>query len=143
MNLGMPADLGGGFKSAMQKARVISEAWVHREGYCPSCLSTLAQKQANAKAVDFSCQRCGLLFQLKSTKGRLGTRVPDGAYETMLAAIRSDSSPALMLMRYDQVAWCVRDLVVLRDLGLLEHRDRGEWLQKSPPAQGLRTKRIN
>jgi type II restriction enzyme len=91
-----------------------------QEGYCPACLSRLTPTTANFKAVDFACEQCGISFQLKSTKSKIGTRVPDGAYDAMVAAVRSDASPALVLMRYDLSQWMVRDLIVIPSFALTE-----------------------
>jgi type II restriction enzyme len=118
MNLGMPAELGSHYNGPTQKARVITEGWMAQEGYCPACLSHLCPTAVNSRAVDFGCDQCGILFQLKSMKSKIGMRVPDGAYETMLSAVKSDTSPALLLMRYDHTAWMVRDLIVIPSFAL-------------------------
>ena len=120
MNLKMPSALGASYKNPAQKARVFSEAWISSEGYCPSCLSPLSPFVANFKAADFECQGCGTQIQLKSTKTGFGPRLPDGAYATMLEAIRGDRSPALMLLRYDPQHWDVRDLIVIPAFALSE-----------------------
>lgn len=90
------------------------------QGYCPSCLSRLAPTAVNAKAVDFSCPQCSIQYQLKSTKSKIGTSIPDGAYSTMLSAVRSDTCPALVLMHYRKVDWSVWNLIIIPSFALTE-----------------------
>ena len=120
MNLQMPADLGATFRGPTQKARVVTESWMAQEGYCPSCLGRLSPMVGNFRAIDYECSQCRMPFQLKSTKSRIGNSVPDGAYETMIQAIRSDRSPAFVLMRYDLLWWTVRELFVVPAFALTE-----------------------
>ena len=120
MNLLMASELGTNYKGPTQKVRVITESWMGNEGYCPSCLGKLTPYRANFKAADFACSKCIASFQLKSTKSRIGATVPDGAFDTMLAAIRSDTSPSLILLRYSLDTWTVRDLIVIPSFALSE-----------------------
>jgi len=116
----MPSTLGGAYSSPTQQARVITESWMADQGYCPSCLSNLVPSQTNAKAVDFACSKCSIQYQLKSTKSKIGTSIPDGAYATMLAAVKSDTCPALVLMHYRKVDWTVLNLIVIPSFALTE-----------------------
>lgn len=120
MNLRMPSLLGAGYSSPTQKARVITESWMSDQGYCPACLSPLACTATNFKAVDFACSQCSMQYQLKSMKSKIGARIPDGAYETMLSAVRSDTCPALVLMRYNLSDWSVLDLIAIPSFALTE-----------------------
>lgn len=120
MNLQMSSSLGGNYSSPTQQARVITESWMADQGYCPSCLSHLAPTPTNSKAVDFACPECWIQYQLKSTKSKIGTSVPDGAYSTMLSAVRSDTCPALVLMHYSKVDWTVLNLIVIPSFALTE-----------------------
>jgi len=155
MNLVMPSQFGSSYSGPTQKARVITEGWMAQEGYCPACLSRLSQTAVNSRAIDFGCDDCGIPFQLKSMKSEIGMRVPDGAYETMLSAVRGDSSPALLLLRYDLSAWMVRDLIAIPSFALTEqaiiprkplapHARRAGWvgcnidLSKIPPDARVR-----
>ncbi len=90
------------------------------QGYCPACLSHLEPTRANAKAIDFGCPQCSIQYQLKSTKAPIGPRVPDGAYTTMVEAVRSDTCPALVLMHYRKVDWSVQNLIVIPSFALTE-----------------------
>ena len=65
-----------------------------------------------------AAQKAALRLSMKS---KIGKRIPDGAYETMLSAVKSDTSPALLVMRYDMIEWMVRDLIVIPSFALTEH----------------------
>lgn len=120
MKLQMSSCLGSSFSSPSQQARVITESWMADQGYCPACLARLTPTATNFKAVDFQCLECTVQFQLKSTKSKIGRRVPDGAYETMLSAVRSDTCPALVLMHYSNLEWTVHDLIIIPSFALTE-----------------------
>lgn len=120
MKLQMTSCLGASYASPSQQARVITESWMSDQGYCPACLARLTPTATNAKAVDFQCLECSVQFQLKSAKSKFGQKISDGAYETMLAAVRSDTCPALVLMHYRTVDWTVRDLTVIPPFALTE-----------------------
>jgi len=110
----MPGDLARRYKSKSQQARVVSEAWGREELFCANCDSaSLDGTPANNRAIDFVCPRCSAPFQLKAKSGSVGRTVDDGAYTAMLAAIREDRTPNLLLMRYDFPAWRVVDLVLI------------------------------
>lgn len=116
----MSAALGANYRSQAQQVRVITESWMADQGYCPACLSPLLRATNNSKAIDFGCSKCSIEYQLKSAKSKFGPRVSDGAYETMLAAVRSDTCPALVLMQYRKVDWQVGDLVIIPPFALTE-----------------------
>ena len=102
------------FNSGSQKARVWTEGWVLREMYCPSCGEKPLTDYTNNKPVaDFYCQLCAEDFELKSTKGKFGKKITDGAYATMMERLRSDSVPSLMLLRYNAPSRSVLDLSVV------------------------------
>jgi type II restriction enzyme len=114
MNLQMPAVLASGYKSRCQQARVVSEGWGSKELFCVSCDSPeLSQLANNYKSADLICPRCDAPFQLKATSGSIGHRICDGAYGAMVHAIREDRTPNLLLLHYDSVTWCVRDLLLI------------------------------
>ena len=109
----MPHHLANNFKSPSQRARVVTEAWASRELYCPSCLApALDATPVNHEATDYYCPACGSPYQLKSSKSGIGMRIPDGAYKSMLSAIREDRTPNLLLS-YNQVTWQVKDLLII------------------------------
>ena len=72
------------YTSTSQRSRVCTEPWGEGNLYCPVCDSPrIASLAANTPARDFSCPKCKSWFQLKSKSSAFGTRVQDGAYETM------------------------------------------------------------
>jgi type II restriction enzyme len=90
-----------GFRSKPQIARVRTEAWVLRELFCPACGErTLRDLPKNTPVGDFDCEACAEQFELKAGT-RIGPRVVDGAYGTMIDRLESDTAPNLMLLRYD------------------------------------------
>lgn len=102
------------FTSGSQKARVWTEGWILREMYCPACGSPKLDEFENNKPVaDFFCDLCDEEYELKSKKGPISKTVPDGAYNTMMARLRSDTKPSLMVMRYDSASKRVCDLAVI------------------------------
>lgn len=107
------------FKSASQRARVFSEEWVEEHFRCPKCLGSLGRTPNNTSARDFACKPCGYGFELKSKKGSFGATVVDGAYATMLASIRSDARPHLLLLSYTP-DYQVRDIAAIPRQFLIE-----------------------
>lgn len=102
------------FVSGSQKARVWTEAWVLAQMYCPSCGEKPLTDYINNKPVaDFYCGLCSEDFELKSTKGKFGKKITDGAYATMMTRLQSDSVPSLMLLRYTAANKMVQDLSVI------------------------------
>ncbi len=114
MNLEMPASLALGYKSRCQQARVVTEGWGEKELFCANCDSPELDRMANNyKSADLICPQCDAPFQLKATGGTIGRTICDGAYGTMIRAIREDRTPNLLLLRYDQTNWRVRDLFLI------------------------------
>ncbi len=93
------------YKSGSQTARDITEAWIAQSMYCPNCgNSKLKQFPPNLPVADFFCARCNDQYELKSQKKEFGSKVANGAYTTKLDRLRSDSSPNLILLKYDRAA---------------------------------------
>lgn len=107
------------YKSASQRARVFSETWVVSHFRCPRCIDSLQQTPNNTAAKDFVCLRCGQGFELKSKRGAFGNMVADGAYESMLATVRSATRPNLLLLRYSS-DFQVRQLIAVPGRFLVE-----------------------
>src|SRR6476661_7012653 len=114
MQVQMPSHEGDRYESNSQKARVISEAWIEQEAYCPACTSsTLDRLPPGEQVVDFRCPECREAFQAKSSSKPIHSRVMDAAYEPMINAVRRGAAPNLILLSYSREDWRVRDLILV------------------------------
>jgi len=114
MNLDLSLPNALKYRSRSQQAGTISESWIEREMYCPSCPSNgLHRLPRGTRVVDFKCDRCEEQYQIKSTSKPVCNRVTDSEYYTMMKAIRSDSSPNLMLLHYSNESWRIRNLLLI------------------------------
>lgn len=113
MNLDLPVALAERYTSKSQIARVVTEEWAAHNLYCVACRSDeLRAAPSNTRAFDFRCPECGQLYQLKSRQGWSEERVVDAAYEAMVAAIRSDRTPNLVVMQYSPT-WRVQNVLLV------------------------------
>lgn len=114
MHLQMPAHLASPYKNKAQQARVVTEAWGRSQLFCANCDSdSIAATPCNNRAIDFICPKCSAPFQLKAKSGLIGSTVGDGAFSAMLASIREDRTPNLLIMRYQWPDWRIRDLILI------------------------------
>ena len=103
MDLNFNQQLAKNYKSKPQIIRVLSEAWVKDNGYCPSCgIQPLAEFANNKPVADFYCANCSEQFELKSKKAKLGNIVNDGAYKTMIERINSSDNPNFFFLTYSK-----------------------------------------
>lgn len=101
MDLAFNQTLAAHYRSSSQKIRVLSEDWVSRNGYCPSCANTPLHSFANNQPVaDFFCPNCQEQFELKSKKAQLSQVINDGAYATMIERINSATNPNFFFLTY-------------------------------------------
>lgn len=112
MNLQMDKNVAAQYKSPSQISKALTEHWMLREGYCPSCCTSLNQAKANSKVFDYSCANCNSQFELKGKKGNQGKKVTDGAYSSMLSRIQEDYGPHFFFLSYDQ-AYKVHNLLAV------------------------------
>jgi len=113
MNLQCNLDLAAAYRSGSQIARVLGEDWCSRELYCPACESNrILRSKSNTPAVDFTCPKCEEPFQLKSLRTWNPRKVVDAGYDSMVRAIRADSSPHLLLLQYTS-EWYVRNVLLI------------------------------
>src|ERR1051326_3826445 len=120
MRLSCDVPLALGYKSASQRARVLTESWCAREMYCPACDSSeLTQSPTNTHAVDFNCPDCHEPFQLKSGTTWNGQKIVDSAYSAMIAAIKSERVPNLLVLQYT-TCWDVANMMVIPKLFFTE-----------------------
>jgi len=102
------------YKSASQRARVVTEAWGEENLYCPNCPSPkLTRLKHNTRASDFCCPECKFWYQLKGQQSRIGSSICDGAYSAMMDAIRKDQTPNFYLMQYELATWSIRNLLLI------------------------------
>lgn len=113
MNLYFDESLGERYKSKSQKIRVMSENWVGKNMFCPCCgNSHICKLKNNEPVADMRCDNCGEIFELKSKEGKIGKKINDGAYETMIERITSITNPELFIMQYSQ-NYVVTDLILI------------------------------
>lgn len=103
MNLNFNESLAKNYKSGPQIIRVLSEAWVKDNGYCPNCgIQPLADFANNKPVADFYCANCAEQYELKSKKAKLGNLINDGAHKTMIERINSENNPNFFFLTYSK-----------------------------------------
>lgn len=100
------------YKSASQRARVLTESWIPANALCPACGGTYEKTPNNTKALDFNCKSCARPFELKSSKTKFAKKIVDGAYASMISAIREERQPNLILLNY-RLPFSVSNLFIL------------------------------
>ena len=114
MDLQFDQNHAAAYSSGCQKVRAMSERWASANVYCPACGAGEITKLGNNRPVaDFFCGRCDEIFELKSQSARIGRKVPDGAYVTMIQRITGDGNPNFLLLRYDKIELKVIELEVI------------------------------
>ncbi len=102
------------YSSGSQKAKAWTEAWVTAWAYCPHCGSArISPFPNNSPLADFFCPSCNEEFELKSQKGKFGTRVVDGAFKTKCERLAESNNPNLFLMNYDLKSLAVVNLFIV------------------------------
>ena len=114
MKLTLDEQLAANYKSASQKARVLTEAWVDNSVFCPNCGHVDLEKYKHNKPVgDFYCNSCHEDYELKSKKSEFGSKIVDGAYTTMIKRLTSSSNPNFFLLKYDLEKFDVINFLVI------------------------------
>ena len=113
MKLNFNTTLADSYTSSSQKARVLTEDWVLREIYCPSCGNGVHEYENNKPVADFYCTKCSEDFELKSKKGKIGKKVSAGAYSQMIKRVNSVQKPNFFFMGYMIEVWGVNDFFVV------------------------------
>lgn len=113
MNLSFDIRLAETYSSKSQIARILTENWVLKNSYCPSCGDLpLNEFENNRPVADFYCKKCSEEFELKSKGGKLSNTISDGAYSTMIERINSDNNPNFFFLTYSK-NWCVNDFLII------------------------------
>lgn len=113
MNFYFDKSLAENYKSNSQKIRVMSENWVGKNIFCPICGNPhICNLNNNIPVADLQCDNCGEIYELKSKQGKVGNKINDGAYSTMIERINSSSNPDLFVMSYSS-DYQVTDLLLV------------------------------
>lgn len=114
MNLSFDISLASGYKSNSQKIRVLSENWVPKNLYCPSCgKSGLSDFNNNQPVADFYCTYCNEEFELKSSSRPFGKKVVDGAYDSMISRITAKNNPNFLFLVYNANSYSVTSVFLI------------------------------
>ena len=114
MDLRLNNELISEYHSGSQKARVLTESWVGDNLFCPRCGNDHIQHfENNRPAADFFCPVCNNQYELKSRRGRLGKKVADGAYDTLISRITSNENPDFLILSYYMDTMRVTDLIMI------------------------------
>lgn len=114
MDLRFDPRLADAYTSASQKIRVLSEHWVSRRVYCPSCGHVaITQYRNNNPVADFFCSACEEDYELKSQQNKFVVKVVDGSYRTMIERLTAKRNPNLVLLNYDPRRLVVVNLFIV------------------------------
>jgi type II restriction enzyme len=113
MSLNLYSSLADKYHNNSQKIRVLTENWVNKYIYCPSCGKDLNEYENNKPVADFYCSNCKEDYELKSKKDNLGKKIVDGAYSTMIERLKSDSNPNFFFLNYDKNSFDVTNFIVI------------------------------
>lgn len=115
MNLSFDRDIANKYTSKSQIARILTEKWVQENAYCLSCgYSQLSAFENNRPVADYFCSHCNEEFELKSKVGtKVGAKIVDGAYSTMIERINANNNPNLFFMNYSNIDWKVINLIII------------------------------
>jgi type II restriction enzyme len=114
MNLNLDKSYADGYKSSSQIARVLTESWVKKNSYCPSCGNEyLNSFENNAPVADFICSSCKSEYELKSKKNSFTLKIVDGAYQTMIQRINSENNPHFFFLNYSLQTLTVHNFLVI------------------------------
>lgn len=102
------------YEAQTQKARFWSEGWVSRELYCLNCgAAKLSRLPNNSPVADFACSACAEEYEVKSQATKIGARVVDGSFKSMMDRLAANNNPSLVLLGYNRTKNSVTDLSVV------------------------------
>lgn len=113
-DLAFDASRADAYNSPSQKIRILSEFWVSKSMYCPSCgQASVTPCKNNSPVADFYCEKCSEEYELKSQKHTLGRKIVDGAYATMMGRLKESNNPNLLLLNYNYLSLSVINLIII------------------------------
>ena len=114
MELCFDTDIARKYKSPSQIARVLTENWAARNLFCTACnQSRLRAARDNTKVIDFVCDKCSEVYQLKSQSKPIGDKILDSAYEPMIDSIKMNKTPNLLVLHYNSQNYCAENLLIV------------------------------
>lgn len=113
MNLNLHSSLGDNYSNTSQKIRVLTEKWALESIFCPSCGGIINDYENNKPVADFYCGSCKEDYELKSKKDKMGKKIVDGAYSTMIERLQSDSNPNFFFLNYDKNSLDISNFIVI------------------------------
>ena len=113
MNLNLYSKIADNYSSNSQKIRVLTENWVNQNIYCPSCGDELFEYENNKPVADFFCKKCNEDYELKSKKDKIGKKIVDGAYSTMIERLNSFSNPNFFFLNYGKDTLDIQNFIVI------------------------------
>lgn len=114
MDIKFNVNLANTYSSFSQIARVLTENWVKDNSYCPNCgKDKISEYPNNQPVADFFCGSCEEDFELKSKNGKLGKKINDGAFSTMIERIVSVKNPNFFFLTYSKKDWIVNDFLII------------------------------
>lgn len=113
MKLNLFSTIADKYSSNSQKIRVLTEGWVGEYIFCPSCGKQVSDYKNNKPVADFYCSTCHEDYELKSKKDKIGKKIVDGAYATMIERLNSDSNPNFFFLNYDKNNYNIFNFMVI------------------------------
>jgi len=113
INLNLYSSSADKYKSNSQKMRVLTEHWVQKYIFCPSCGKSIDNYENNKPVADFYCSNCHEDYELKSKKDKMGKKIVDGAYETMIERLNSITNPNFFFLNYDKNSMDISNFIVI------------------------------
>jgi type II restriction enzyme len=113
LNLNLHSSLSHKYSNNSQKIRVLTEKWALENIFCPSCGGIISDYENNKPVADFYCESCKEDYELKSKKDKMGKKIVDGAYSTMIERLQSDSNPNFFFLNYDKNSLDISNFIVI------------------------------
>lgn len=102
------------YSSNSQRIRVLTEHWVNNNMYCPNCSNPVLNEFPNNKPVaDFFCSNCLEEYELKSKNGKIGKKVLDGSYSSMITRINSTNNPNFFFLSYNNSSMEIENFILI------------------------------